>query len=165
MGSHAGHPTLLVAALPYLDELKVHVDFFDVAEGQPSMGIELAQVLTRMRQAQNYPLQLRNGHPLKCAQEAATFIRHAFQVGIDCKIIEMIGQHGRLSLDDMDWSAQDYHAQVDGSCLHDDGLHRLFTKRGGAHDNDYDTLFIGADGIRRALNGVIIGRPKPFPSR
>lgn len=162
MDSHAGHPTLLAAALPYLDELKVHVDSFDAAEQQASMGIELAQVLTSIRQAQSFPLQLRTNHPLKCAQETATFISHARQVGIDCKIIEMFGQNGHVSLDDMDWSAQGYHAQVDGSWLHDDGLHRLFTKRCGAHHNDYDTLFIGADGIRRALNGVIIGCPEAF---
>lgn len=167
MDSHVGHPKLLAPALPFLDELKVHVDSFDAEEQLARMGIPLEQVLTSVELAKQYPLKLGANHPLKCVRETSAFIRHARQAGIDCKLIELFGQKGRerVMLNDMDWLAHGYHAQEDGSWLHEDGRHRLFTKRCGAHHNDKSTLFIGADGIRRALNGVIIGRPEDFSMR
>lgn len=165
MNSHAGLPVLLEKALPWLDELKVHVDSFDADAQQASMGIALDKVLTSIQLAKHYPLQLCTNHPLKCEQEAATFIRHARQVGIHCKIIELFGHEAQVRLDDMDWLAYGYQAQADGSWLHEDGRHRLFTKRCGAHHNDKNTLFIGVDGIRRALNGVIIGQARDFSMR
>lgn len=164
MDSHAGHAALLAKALPYLDELKVHVDSFDPDEQQARMGIELSQVLSSIQHAQHYPLKLVTNHPLKCAKETSTFIRHARHIGIDCKIIEMFGQPGHVSLNEMDWRTQGYKWLGD-AWLHENGKHRLFIKRCGAHHNDSNTLFIGADGIRRSLNGIILGCPDAFSIR
>jgi MoaA/NifB/PqqE/SkfB family radical SAM enzyme len=163
MDSHAGHPALLAPALPYLDELKVHVDSFDAQEQKESMGIELEQVLTSIKLAKQFPLHLRTNHPLNSAEKTAEFIRRARFYGIDCKIIEMFGQaaqHDRLTC--MNWESHGYQQQADGSWLHAQGEHRLFTKRCGAKHNTGHTLFIGADGIRRDLKGIIIGQANNF---
>jgi molybdenum cofactor biosynthesis enzyme MoaA len=163
MDSHAGHPDLLAPVLPYLDELKIHVDSFDAEEQKASMGIELENVLTSIRIAQQYPLLLRTNHPLSSAEKTSAFIRKARHYGIDCKIIEMFGLNAQhVHLKDMNWERDGYHHQADGSWLHENGKRRLFTKRCGKKYNTDQTLFIGADGIRRDLKGIIIGQAKNF---
>jgi molybdenum cofactor biosynthesis enzyme MoaA len=166
MDSHGGHPKLLAAALPYLDELKLHIDSFDAAKQQASMGIALDEVLTSIRLAQQYPLQLCTNHPLADAENTRHFVGRAREVGIDCKIIELFGNaEGCVPLDSMGWAGMGYRQQADGHWLHENSRHQLFTKRCGGEHNPEDALFIGADGIRRSLKGVIIGQAQQFSIR
>ena len=167
MDSHGGHPALLQPALPYLDELKMHVDSFDAVQQHASMGIDISQVLTSMRMAQQFPLTLRFNHPLKCAADTAAFVTQARGLGVSCKIIEMFSMDSPAKPScTMDWQQHGYARDADGQWLHANGTHRLFTKRcGAAHNLRDDSLFIGADGIRRAVDGVIIGKAENFSMR
>lgn len=159
MDSHAGHPQLLQAALPYLDELKLHIDSFDAAAQYASMGIDINQVLDSIRRAQQFPrLQLHINHPLQDVQATATFVQHARELGVDCKVIEMFGQGNcAANLRTVNWANLGYTQQASGDWLHTNGQHRVFHKRcGAAHNAEDNTLFIGADGVRRALDSAII---------
>lgn len=164
MDSHGGHPNLLKAALPYLDELKIHVDSFDALEQKASMGVEIGNVLASISLAKRFPLTLRINHPLKCARKTEAFITKARALEIDCKIIEMFDMDlPGPPLHTMDVAVQGYERQADGHWLHRNGSHRVFTKRCGAnHNNLTNTLFIGFDGIRRAVDGVRIGHADAF---
>lgn len=164
MDTHAGHPQLLQAALPYVHELKMHIDSFDAASQRASMGIEIDDVLTSIRHAQQFPaLQLRTNHPLRDVPETAAFVRRARELGVDCKVIEMFGQDTcTVNLRSMNWENLGYTRQACGDWLHADGKHRVFHKRCGAEHNPEDTLFIGADGVRRALDSAVIGTAETF---
>ena len=165
MDSHVGHPQLLQAALPYLDELKMHIDSFDADSQRHSMGIEISDVLTSIRLAQQFPLlQLRTNHPLREVQETAAFVSRARELGVDCKVIEMFGQDTcAVNLRTVNWENLGYSRQACGDWLHADGKHRVFHKRCGAeHNTADDTLFIGADGVRRALDSAVIGTADDF---
>jgi len=164
MDSHGGHPNLLRAALPYLDELKIHVDSFDALEQKASMGIEIDNVLESIRLAKRFPLTLRANHPLKCARKTEAFITKARTLGIDCKIIEMFGLDlPGPALHALDLAGQGYARQADGPWLHHNSSHRVFTKRCGAsHNKLANSLFVGFDGIRRSVDGVRIAHPDAF---
>jgi organic radical activating enzyme len=167
MDTHGGHPRLLQPVLPYLDEIKVHIDSFDAAEQHASMGIEIDQVLASVRLAQQFPLALLANHPLKCPATTAAFVTQARSVGLDCKIIDMFGlDTPEAPAPGIDWREHGYRCEADGQWLHANGAHRLHTKRCGAEHNLHDdSLFIGAEGIRRAVDGVIIGKPENFTLR
>jgi hypothetical protein len=169
MDTHGGHPGLLAPALPFLDEIKVHIDSFDAAEQRASMGIEIDQVLASVRLAQQFPLALRANHPLRCPVTTAAFVAHARRVGLDCKIIEMFGTEAPAATAPapaIDWRAHGYRPEALGQWLHANGVHRLHTKHCGAeHNLRDDSLFIGAEGIRRSVDGVIIGQPENFTLR
>lgn len=164
MDSHGGHPDLLQAALPHLDELKLHIDSFDVTEQRASMGLDINTVRTSIRMAQQFPMVLCVNHPLKHAASTITFVTEARHLGVDCKIIDMFSMDASENPPPrVDWQKYGYHRDWAGLWLHANGSHHLFTKRCGAQDNlQDDTLFIGADGIRRAVDGICIGTPENF---
>lgn len=166
MDTHAGHPTLLQPALPYVHELKMHIDSFDPMSQRHSMGIEINEVLTSISHAKQYPdLQVRVNHPLRDVPETAAFVSRARELGVDCKVIEMFGLDScqTVNLRTVNWENLGYSYQTCGDWLHRDGKHRVFHKRCGAeHNPEEDTLFIGADGIRRSLDGEVIGTADTF---
>lgn len=164
MDSHAGHPRLLRAALPHLDELKLHIDSFEPEKQIQSMGIPLDAVLTSVKLTRQFPrLQVRVNHPLKDVQETAAFVKQTRALGVDCKVIEMFrSEVSRIPLQTMNWENLGYTRQNASQWRHADGQHQVFIKRCGAIDNPNDTLFIGADGIRRALDGASIGPAEAF---
>jgi molybdenum cofactor biosynthesis enzyme MoaA len=164
LDTHAGHPQLLAAALPYLDELKMHIDSFDPEKQRQSMGIEISEVLTSIRLAQQFPaLHLLVNHPLQHIDDTRVFVEQTRKLGVDCKIIELFKcGTSRIA---PDWQALGYTQQIKGHWLHKGGDHRLFTKRCGAEHNSPNTLFIGADGVRRALDGIIIGSANAFSTQ
>ena len=165
MDSHVGHPQLLQAALPYLDELKMHIDSFDAATQYASMGINIDNVLTSIHHAKQFAnLQLRINHPLRDVSETVAFASRARELGVDCKVIEMFGQgHCTVNLRTVNWANLGYTRQACGDWLHANGKHRVLHKRCGAqHNTSDDTLFIGADGIRRALDSAVIAQADDF---
>ncbi len=164
MDSHVGHPALLQAALPYLDELKMHIDSFDPATQYTSMGIDISNVLSSIRFAQAFPVQLRVNHPLRDVPETVAFVQRTRELGVDCKVIEMFGNaQCSVNLRTVHWNNLGYTQQSSGEWLHTDGVHRVFHKRCGEKHNQHDnTLFIGADGVRRALDSAVIGTADNF---
>lgn len=164
MNTHGGHPKLLAKALPFLGELKLHIDSFDTDEQMQSMGIKIKRGLESIALAKAYPLVLRVNHPLRSALKTATFVNQSRDIGIDCKIIELFGEDKLTTpLVSMDWEGMGYALQQDGRWLHDDGQHQLFTKRCGQKHNFSETYFVGSNGIRRDLDGEEIGRVTKYP--
>jgi hypothetical protein len=161
MNSHGGHPKLLKAALPYLDELKLHIDSFDAQKQYASMGIDIAAVEESLMLAREYPtLRLMCNHPLNDVQETCAFLERARMFNLDCKIIEVFGQgHGCTLLPCVHWAHLGYRQLEAGIWEHESKQHRIFTKRCGHDANLHQkTLFVGADGIREALDGPVIGQ-------
>lgn len=155
MNSHGGHPELLSKALPYLDELKLHIDSFDAEEQRRSMGIKLVSVDESIRRAHTYPtLKLIANHPLTNVHSGIRFVTEARARRIDCKIIDLFGTGFAPSVN---WQHQGYTLQEDGDWLHSDDTHRIFTKNCSLEHNSHDqTYFIAAEGIRLALDTPII---------
>ncbi|MDQ7074739.1 MAG: radical SAM protein [Gammaproteobacteria bacterium] len=162
MDSHLGHPKLLAAALPHLDELKIHLDSFDAAEQQRSMGIALAPVLESIDLAQKFPIQLCINHPFMAVESTRHFIRKSAALGINCKIIELFEDERSVPLAALQLERMGYRWQRDGVWSNAAG-HQLFTKRCGAeHNVDHGSLFVGADGIRYAVDGPVVGDAERF---
>jgi MoaA/NifB/PqqE/SkfB family radical SAM enzyme len=160
MDSHGGHPRLLEKVLPFLDEIKMHIDSFDAEKQRQSMGVEIQQVFTSIRLAQAYSrLKLIANHPLVNVQNTVDFVQHARNCGVDCKIIQTY-QFGLAPC--INWAQFGYMQQDKKSWLHADSKHRLFTKECGTKHNPRDTLFVGADGVRWAIDLPVIGRPDFF---
>ncbi len=122
-------------------------------------------VLSSIQQAQQFPaLQLRVNHPLRDVPETVAFVQRTRELGVDCKVIEMFGQDTcAVNLRTVHWENLGYTRQACGDWLHTNGKHRVFHKRCGAEHNTADnTLFIGADGVRRSLDGAVIGAADNF---
>lgn len=164
MDTHGGHPKYLAKALPHLDELKLHIDSFDADEQMQSMGINIKRSLESIALAKAYPLALRVNHPLRNALKTILFVKQSREIGVDCKIIEMFGEDKLTApLVEMNWERMGYVDQQDGRWLHFDDGHQLFTKRCGQKHNFCETYFVGANGIRRDLDGEEIGRVTKYP--
>ncbi len=162
MDSHGGHPELLAAALPYLDELKLHIDSFDTAQQYASMRIDLQEVLKSVALAKTSGVQLRINHPVKGVAHTQAFVREACERQLDCKLIEMFGQDDVTNLACLDWRQDGYKRQQDGDWLHTATGHRVSGKRCGGQANPLDSLFVSAEGIRRSLDGEIIAPVHAF---
>ncbi len=160
MDSHGGHPELLAKALPYLDELKLHIDAFDAEEQRLSMGIELAAVDESIRQTQAHPtLKLIANHPLTDVHAGIRFVNEARARNIDCKIIQLFA---RGLAPCVNWTHQGYEQLADGSWLHANGKHRLYSKSCEEKLNHENTWFIGADGVRTSVDGAVISSVDNF---
>jgi organic radical activating enzyme len=159
MDSHGGHPERLRNVLPYLHELKLHIDSFDEQEQFDSMGIKLAPVLKSIDAAKQYPLTLLVNHPMQSVTQTSAFIEQAQMIGIDCKIIEVLDRTVQLSsgcvLNDMNWQAMGYVSDNASVWTHPSG-HRLFHKRCGTEHQTVHTLYIDAKVVKEGLNGRIV---------
>lgn len=164
MNSHGGHPERLLAALPYLDELKLHVDSFHPRIQMESMGIPLDKVRESIALSQQHHVRILANHPVQDWASARHFIRAARIAGIDCKLIDLLGQPSQGGgVDRMPWRQEGYIRVDQQSWLHVDGEHRMYTRQCGAEFNAGDgSLFVGTDGIRRSLEGPVIGYPENF---
>jgi organic radical activating enzyme len=153
MNTHGGHPGRLIKALPYLDELKLHIDSFDADEQRLSMGIKLDRSLESIALAKTYPLTLRVNHPLVSVAKTSAFVKRARELQIDCKIIEMFGEDMLSTpLVSMNWDALGYVDQGDGRWSHHDGMHQVFAKRCGRQHNLDETYFVSVSGVRTGLD-------------
>jgi len=115
--------------------------------------------------AQKYPIKLLANHPVQTWGETRRFVRSARDSGIDCKLIDLLNNMtDSLSGDQMPWHEEGYTRTTDGNTWqHSDTHHRIHTRQcGGEHNTSNDTLFIGTDGIRRVLDGPVIGHAEDF---
>lgn len=153
MDTHGGHPKRLIKALPYLSELKLHIDSFDAEEQMTSMGINIKKSLESIDLAKNFPLNLLVNHPLRDAEKTISFVKRAREIGVNCKIIELFGNDSvMVPLAEIYLENMGYINQDTGHWLHSEDNHHIFTKRCGSKYNLSETYFVGVDGVRRYLN-------------
>jgi molybdenum cofactor biosynthesis enzyme MoaA len=164
INTHAGHPTKLAPALPWLDELKIHVDSFDPLRQRASMGIGIAKVRQSIALAQAHEnVQLFINHPLQSLDEASAVIGAARELAVDVKLIELLDTTcGQPRLQELPWDAMGYRPAGDGSWRQAHGTHRVMARRCGQSGSEGGELFIGPDGIRHALQTPVLGMPETF---
>lgn len=152
--THGGHPHLLEKAMPYLDEIKFHIDSFDTKKQMESMGIAIDKCFKSMDIAKKFhrTLNVIINHPLRGLDETTHFINKTREMEIDCKIIEIFGE-GILAplLADIDFKNFGYIQQREDCWLHSNGKHRLFTKRCGNKYNSPEHYFVDVIGVRHYL--------------
>ena len=164
INTHAGHPTKLVPALPWLDELKIHVDSFDTQRQRASMGIGIAKVRQSIAAAKDHgDLQLFINHPLQSLDEASAVIDASRALAVDVKLIELLDTSGgQPRLRQLPWAELGYRTTGDGSWRHVYGTHRVLTRRCGQSEGEAVELFVGPDGIRHDLQSPTLGTAEAF---
>ena len=164
INTHAGHPTKLAPALPWLDELKIHVDSFDPQRQQASMGIGIAKVRQSIVAAKDHrSLQLFVNHPMQSLDEACAVIDAARALAVDVKLIELLDTScGQPRLQQLAWAELGYKSSGEGSWWHLDGMHRVLTRRCVQSVGETVELFVGPDGIRRDLQTPTLGTAEAF---
>lgn len=164
INTHAGHPTKLAPAFPWVDELKIHVDSFDPQRQRASMGIGIAKVRQSIVAAQAHGnLQLFINHPLQSLDEATAVIGAARALAVDVKLIELLDiACGQPLLQQLPWTELGYRPTGNGSWQHIHGPHRVLTRRCGCSESETIELFVGPDGIRRDLEGPILSSSEAF---
>ncbi len=165
LNSHGGHPDRLQDALPYLHEFKLHLDSFDPDQQFTSMGIALHKVWESIALAQSYPtIRILTNHPVQSWEETRRFVQNAHAARIDCKLIDLLNDTtDALSGDQLPWHEEGYLRTDAATWQHRDTHHQIHTRQcDGKRDRSSNTLFIGADGVRRFLNGPVLGRAENF---
>lgn len=164
INTHAGHPTKLVPVLPWLDELKIHVDSFDPQRQRASMGIGIDKVRQSIVAAKDHRnLQLFVNHPMQSLDEACAVIDAARALAVDVKLIELLDTScGQPRLQQLPWAELGYQSTGEGSWLHVDGAHRVLTRRCVQSVGETVELFVGPDGIRRDLQTPILNAAEAF---
>lgn len=164
INTHAGHPTKLAPALPWLDELKIHVDSFDPQRQRVSMGIGIAKVRQSIEAAKDHGnLQLFINHPLQSLDEASAVIDAARALAVDVKLIELLDPTcGQPRLQQLPWAELGYLSTGDSSWRHVGGAHRVLTRRCTQSVGETIELFVGHDGIRHDLQTPKLGTVEAF---
>ncbi len=157
MNTHGGHPGRLARALPWLDEVKIHVDSFDAERQRLSVGISIAQVRKSIALAQRFPsVRTLLNHPLVTSDETCAFIAAARSLGVNCKVIALLGASCRAPyLHDLPWVQMGYQRENARTWAHMNGTHRVYGRRCDDLDRgDRAALFVGPDGVRLGLTGT-----------
>lgn len=164
INTHAGHPTKLVPVLPWLDELKIHVDSFNPQRQRDSMGISIAKVRQSIAAAKEHGnLQLLINHPLQSLGEASAVIDAARVLTVDVKLIELLDTScGQPRLQQLPWAELGYRSTGDDRWQHVCGSHCVLTRRCEQSVGETVELFIGPDGIRRDLDTLPLGTAEAF---
>jgi molybdenum cofactor biosynthesis enzyme MoaA len=157
MDSHGGHPDRLAKALPYVNELKLHIDAFDEDAQYKSMGIRLAPVMKSIEYAKAHQVALLVNHPMQSVEQTTAFVQQAASIGVDCKIIEVLDVPANLStgclLVDIDWQGIGYVLVDEDTWFHAQSAHRVYHKRCGVEHQRIRTLYIDANQVKEGLNG------------
>ena len=162
INTHGAHPGLLERALPWIDELKLHIDSFNPQRQKHSMGLSIDKVLQSIERSRQHPgLRTVVNHPLQSLEEACEVIATTRQLGVECKFIELLDTT-TVGLSDIPWAALGYHATAPGFWQHRDCGHRAMARRCNTQQTHATELFIGADGVRRQLQGQNLGAVHSF---
>ena len=162
INTHGAHPGLLERALPWIDELKLHIDSFNPQRQKQSMGLSIDKVLQSIERSRQHPgLRTVVNHPLQSLEEAREVISTARRLGVECKFIELLDTT-TVGLSDIPWAALGYHATAPGFWQHRDCGHRAMARRCNTQQTHATELFIGADGVRRQLQGQNLGAVHRF---
>ena len=162
INTHGAHPGLLERALPWIDELKLHIDSFNPQRQKQSMGLSIDKVLQSIERSRQHPgLRTVVNHPLQSLEEAREVIATTRQLGVECKFIELLDTT-TVGLSDIPWAALGYLATAPGFWQHRDCGHRAMARRCNTQQTHATELFIGADGVRRQLQGQNLGAVHSF---
>ena len=87
INTHGAHPGLLERALPWVDELKLHIDSFHPQRQKHSMGLSIDKVLQSIERSRQHPgLRTVVNHPLQSLEEACEVIATTRQLGVSRRI-------------------------------------------------------------------------------
>lgn len=164
INTHGAHPGLLKRALPWIDELKLHIDSFNPQRQKQSMGLSIDKVLQSIEASRQHPgLRTVVNHPLQSLSEACEVIATTRQLGVECKLIELLDTaQTSPKLPDVPWSALGYRPVALGLWQHGQCGHTVMARRCSSHASPATTLFIGADGVRRDLQSENLGHAEAF---
>lgn len=164
INTHGAHPGLLERALPWIDELKLHIDSFNPQRQKQSMGLSIDKVLQSIERSRQHPgLRTVVNHPLQSLAEASEVIATTRQLGVECKLIELLdAAHACPQLPDIPWTEMGYQPAASGLWQHRLCGHRVMARRCNTHQAHATELFMGADGVRRQLQGEILGSAHRF---
>lgn len=164
INTHGAHPGRLKPALPWLDEVKLHVDSFDPLRQKQSMGLSIAKVLQSIEAAQQYPaLRTVVNHPLQSLPEALDVINTTRTLGVECKFIELLDVHtASPALCDIPWQSWGYQPCGPGLWQHAPSGHRAMARRCNTKPARTTELFVSADGVRMQLQGARLGAVSAF---
>ena len=163
INTHGAHPGLLERALPWVDELKLHIDSFDPQRQKRSMGLSIDKVLQSIeRSRQHHVLRTVVNHPLQSLHEAREVIATTRALGVECKFIELLdAAQGYPQLADIPWAELGYQPAGPGLWLYPGSGHRAMARRCNATSTDI-TWFVGADGVRTDLQSPSLGAARDF---
>ena len=164
INTHGAHPGLLERALPWIDELKLHVDSFHPQRQKHSMGLSIDKVLQSIERSRQHPgLRTVVNHPLQSLEEASEVITATRTLGVECKLIELLDTALACpQLPDIPWAALGYQPTAPGFWQHHICGHRAMARRCKPHQAHATDLFIGADGVRQQLQGKSLGMACSF---
>ena len=164
INTHGAHPGLLERALPWLDELKLHIDSFHPQRQKDSMGLSIDKVLQSIeRSRQHRGLRTVVNHPLQSLAEASDVLATTRRLGVECKLIELLdAARACPQLSDIPWAALGYQATAPGLWQHRVCGHRAMARRCNTHQAHATELFVGADGVRAQLQGERLGAAHSF---
>lgn len=164
INTHGAHPGLLERALPWIDELKLHIDSFNPQRQKHSMGLSIDKVLQSIERSHQHPgLRTVVNHPLQSLAEASEVLATTRSLGVECKLIELLdAAHACPQLSDIPWAALGYQATAPGLWQHRTCGHRAMARRCNTHQIHATELFIGADGVRAQLQGERLGWANGF---
>jgi molybdenum cofactor biosynthesis enzyme MoaA len=164
INTHGAHPGLLERALPWIDELKLHIDSFNPQRQKHSMGLSIDKVLQSIERSRQHPgLRTVVNHPLQSLTEASEVLATTRSLGVECKFIELLdAAHACPQLSDIPWAALGYQATAPGLWQHRTCGHRAMARRCNTHQTHATELFIGADGVRTQLQGEHLGAAHMF---
>lgn len=161
INTHGGHPDRLAKALPWIDEVKIHLDAFDEALQQASMGIQLRKVLQSIDHVQSHPhILCMLNHPLRTLSTTFAFLESAQARQLDCKIIGLHGEANAPHIEHLNLAQRGYRLQSDGSWVGKG--HHVHTRQCDTADEDHQSLFVGVDGVRQQLTAAPLGRISDF---
>lgn len=163
INTHGAHPGRLERALPWIDELKLHIDSFDPQRQKRSMGLSIDKVRQSIERSRQYPaLRTVVNHPLQSLHEAREVIATTRALGVECKFIELLdAAQGYPRLTDIPWAELGYQPAGPGLWLHPGSGHRAMARRCNATSTDI-TWFVGADGVRTDLQSPSLGAARDF---
>lgn len=164
INTHGAHPGLLERALPWIDELKLHIDSFDPKRQKQSMGLSIGKVLQSIEKSRQYAgLRTVVNHPLQSLHEAREVIATTRTLGVECKLIELLDTPQACpQLSDIPWVALGYRPTAPGFWQHHISGHRVMARRCKPHQTRAIELFIDAGGVRRQLQGASLGAARDF---
>jgi pyruvate-formate lyase-activating enzyme len=164
INTHGAHPGLLKRALPWIDELKLHIDSFNPQRQKQSMGLSIDKVLQSIEASRQQPgLRTVVNHPLQSLSEACEVVATTRQLGVECKLIELLDTpQASPKLPDMPWAELGYRPIAPGLWQHGQCLHTVMARRCSSHASPASTVFIGADGVRRDLLSENLGHADAF---
>jgi molybdenum cofactor biosynthesis enzyme MoaA len=164
INTHGAHPGLLKPALPWIDELKLHIDSFNPQRQKQSMGLSIDKVLQSIEFGRKHPgLRIVVNHPLQSLTEASEVIAKTRQLGVECKLIELLDtEQACPKLPDMPWAELGYRPVATGLWQHGQYGHTVMARRCSSHALSATTVFIGADGVRRGLLSKSLGQADAF---